>query len=85
MGEKVRFADFKARGLFKNRQTLDNWIRKYGFPPGRLAGPNTRIWDLEEEVEPYLANRPTARKPTPKPKRPRGRPRKTERQQATAP
>jgi hypothetical protein len=85
MGRLLRYADFVARGLFKNRQSLKNAQDKHGFPRGRLLGPNTRVWDEEEEVEPWLASRPTAPKPTPRPKRPRGRPRKAKRQQATAP
>jgi hypothetical protein len=84
MGRLLRYVDLVDRGLFRNRQSLKNWQEKYGFPRGRLVG-NTRLWDEETEINPWLANRPTAPKTTPKPKRPRGRPRKTERQQATAP
>jgi hypothetical protein len=85
MGRLLRYVDLVDRGLFRNRQSLKNAQEKYGFPRGRLLTPNTRVWDEEEEIDPWLANRPTAPKSVPKPKRPRGRPRKTERQQATAP
>jgi hypothetical protein len=48
----VRFRDLKARGIADSWAQLDNLIKKYGFPPGRLLGPATRVWDLEEEIEP---------------------------------
>jgi predicted DNA-binding transcriptional regulator AlpA len=77
MRKRLRFRDLKARGIVNNRPTLNNWIKKLGFPPGQLTGPNTRTWD-EGEVEDYLASRPTAPKPTPTPSRRPGRPRKAE-------
>ena len=55
----VRFRDLKARGIVNNWAQLDNLIEKYDFPPGRMLSPNTRAWDEEEEVEPWLASRPT--------------------------
>jgi hypothetical protein len=54
----------KARGVVNNWPTLVNRINKYGFPPGRLIGPNARAW-TEEEVEAWIAARPVARKPAP--------------------
>jgi predicted DNA-binding transcriptional regulator AlpA len=86
---RLRYCDLVDRGIVKNRVTLRNWIRDRGFPCGVLAGPNTRQWS-EDEVDDWLATRPTAPKPTPnpkdtpKPKRPRGRPRKHGREQVTA-
>ena len=76
MRNRVRFDDLQKRGVVNNRVTLSNWIRKEGFPPGQLTGPNTRTWD-EEEVEAWLKSRPTSPKPLcrPMPKSP-GRPRK---------
>ena len=41
----LRFADLKARGIVSNWVTLERWKRLYGFPPGRLIGPNTRAWE----------------------------------------
>ncbi len=38
----LRFNDLKAREIVRNRTTLARWIKKYGFPPGVLLGPNTR-------------------------------------------
>ena len=55
----VRSRDLKARGIVNNWAQLDNLIEKYDFPPGRMLSPNTRAWDEEEEVEPWLASRPT--------------------------
>jgi predicted DNA-binding transcriptional regulator AlpA len=53
----LRFADLKDRRIVNNRQTLENWIRREGFPPGRKLGPNTRVW-TEDEVAAWLNNRP---------------------------
>jgi hypothetical protein len=78
MGKRLRFRDLKARGIVNNRTTLQNWIRKLGFPPGQLTGPNTRTWDEDTEVNPWIAGRPTGPK-TEIPLKPgsrRGRPRK---------
>jgi predicted DNA-binding transcriptional regulator AlpA len=75
MQKRLRFRDLLERGIINNRPTLQNWIRERGFPPGQLTGPNSRTWG-ENEVEAYLASRPTAPKPTPKPPRSPGRPRK---------
>ena len=77
MQKRLRYRDLKERGVVKNRPTLRNWIRDRGFPPGQLTGPNSRTWG-EAEVEAWLTSRPTAPKPTPKPLRRPGRPRKAE-------
>jgi hypothetical protein len=69
----LRFKDLQARGLVKSRPQLKNLQEKFGFPAGRLIGPNTRAWDLQAEVEPWEASRPTDKRPTP---RSPGRPRK---------
>ncbi len=60
----LRFADLKRRKVVENWQTLNNWIQKQNFRPGRLIGPNTRAW-TEDEVCAWIASRPTAPKPTP--------------------
>jgi hypothetical protein len=85
MGKRLRFRDLKAGGIVNNRVTLKNWILKQGFPPGQLTGPNTRTWDEDTEINPWLASRPTASKPEIplKPGSRRGRPRK-ERPEAAA-
>jgi len=61
---QLRFRDLKARGVVTNWVTLNSWIENEGFPPGRLVGPNTRLWD-EPEVVAWLEARPSARKTTP--------------------
>ena len=71
---RLRFRDLKAEGVVNNRVTLGHWIRKHGFPPGQLTGPNSRTWSAAE-VQAWLANRPTATKPVPKSP---GRPRKAD-------
>ena len=60
----LRYADLQRRNVVKNWQTLSNWIEKENFPPGRLIGPNTRVW-TEEEVTEWISSRPTALKVTP--------------------
>jgi predicted DNA-binding transcriptional regulator AlpA len=80
MGKRLRFRDLKARGIVANRATLRNWIRDRGFPPGQLTGPNTRTWDEDIEINPWLASRPTAPKPAPVVKGRRGRPAKATQQ-----
>lgn len=58
MGSLLRFRDLKSRKIVSNHVTLKRWIDKEGFPPGRMLGPNTRVW-YEVEVEAWLASRPT--------------------------
>jgi len=55
----LRFRDLKERGIIDSWAQLDNLIKKYGFPPGRMLSPNVRAWDEEEELEPWL---PAARR-----------------------
>jgi hypothetical protein len=86
MGRRLRFSDLKAMGLFKNRATLKNWQEnpKVNFPKGQMTGPNTRTWDEDTEIIPFLESRPTEPKPAPVVKKGRrGRPRKADRQDQT--
>ena len=55
----LRFNDLKAREIVRNRTTLARWIKKYGFPPGVLLGPNTRAWPADE-VDAWLDAREAA-------------------------
>jgi predicted DNA-binding transcriptional regulator AlpA len=71
----LRFPDLKARGTVSNRTQLANLQNKYGFPKGRLLGPNTRAW-TEAEVAAWEDSRPTQPKVCPVPKHRPGRPRK---------
>ena len=53
----LRFVDLKERKIVNNRVTLQDWIHRFGFPPGRLLGPNTRAW-TEDEIAEWLRSRP---------------------------
>ena len=59
----VRFRDLKARGIVDSWPQLNNLIKKYGFPRGRMLSPNVRAWDEEKEIEPWLASRPAVSPP----------------------
>lgn len=59
MTKWLRFRDIQARGIFNNRVTLERWIKKYGFPPGHMLGPNTRAW-TDEEIARWESSRPSA-------------------------
>ena len=63
----LRFRDLHRVGI-RNHPTLSRWIKKQGFPPGRLIGPNTRVWTVEE-VEAWWESRaeppPEIEKPAP--------------------
>ncbi|MBV8112331.1 MAG: AlpA family phage regulatory protein [Hyphomicrobiales bacterium] len=56
----VRFKHLKERGIVPNWPTLARWVRERDFPPGRLLGPNTRVW-TETEIEVWINSRPTRR------------------------
>jgi predicted DNA-binding transcriptional regulator AlpA len=66
----LRMRDLIKRvGIAKSRATIYEWIKKYGFPPGRMIGPTTRVW-TEEEVAAWFATRPIeSNLPNPNPKR----------------
>jgi hypothetical protein len=72
----LRFRDLRARGIVKSWPALKRLQERAGFPIGKLIGPNTRAWDEDKEINPWLDSRPTAAKPVPKSP---GRPRKAER------
>ncbi|HEY6753795.1 MAG TPA: hypothetical protein VI077_03655 [Pseudolabrys sp.] len=86
MGKQLHYVDLVARGIVKNRTTLGNWQKnpKVKFPKGKLIGPNTRVWDEQTEIDPWLASRPVEPKPAPIVKGRRGRPRKSDRVAAEA-
>jgi predicted DNA-binding transcriptional regulator AlpA len=54
----LRFRDLQAAGIVNNRASLQYRIQNFGFPRGRLIGPNTRAW-TRSEVEAWIAARPT--------------------------
>ena len=53
----IRFRDLKERGIVDSWPQLKFMIDNYGFPAGRLASPQVRIWS-QDEVADYLANPP---------------------------
>ena len=57
MSVLIRFRDLKGRGIVNNHVTLKRWIERQGFPPGRMLGPNTRVW-RESEIDAWLQSRP---------------------------
>jgi predicted DNA-binding transcriptional regulator AlpA len=76
MRRRLRYRDLVALGIVNNRPCLTKWIKKLGFPPGQLTGPNSRTWG-EDEIQAWLDSRPTApKKPYAVRKGRRGRPRK---------
>jgi predicted DNA-binding transcriptional regulator AlpA len=58
----LRYKDLVAAGIVNNWPSLRNKIAMQGFPPGRLLGPNTRAWTVEE-IESWLASRPVETSP----------------------
>jgi hypothetical protein len=58
------FKDLAAAGLIANRTSLTRLIDNDNFPPGVMIGRNTRVWRVDD-IEKWLATRPTARKITP--------------------
>jgi hypothetical protein len=48
-----RFRHLKQAGVVSNRQTLSRWIATNNFPPGKLIGPNCRVW-LRADVEHWM-------------------------------
>ena len=61
-GILLRFKDLKERRIIDNHGTLEERIKRDGFPVGRWLGPNTRVWS-EDEVTHWLDSRPTERPP----------------------
>ena len=58
----IRYPDLVAKGVVNSRMTLKRLIDMQGFPAGVLITPNARAC-REDEVDTWIANRPTARKP----------------------
>ena len=59
----LRFRDLKDRGIVSNHVTLKRWIEREGFPPGRLLGPNTRVWRESRSRLGLIPARPTTAAP----------------------
>lgn len=56
----LRYADLVERQIVNNRTTLARWIKDYGFPAGKLLGPNTRAWP-DDQIEAWLDARAAER------------------------
>jgi predicted DNA-binding transcriptional regulator AlpA len=60
----VRYRHLHEAGIAASWKSLYEMIDKYGFPVGVCLTPNIRAWDVDQ-VERWLANRPSERKPVP--------------------
>jgi predicted DNA-binding transcriptional regulator AlpA len=61
---QLRFKDLQRFGIVKTYPTLQDWIDKKGFPPGRMLGDNTRSWS-EHEILEWVNSRPPGGTPGP--------------------
>jgi hypothetical protein len=59
----LSFADLRRAGIVPNWQTLTAWQSdpRIAFPRGKLLGPNSRRWNKQREIDPWLASRPVDR------------------------
>lgn len=57
---KLRFRDLQARGIVDSWAQLGNLIKRHNFPRGVMLSENVRVWDQEDEIEPWLESRPVA-------------------------
>jgi hypothetical protein len=55
----VRYRDLVERGVFRDWNSVLSAIELYGFPSGVHLTPHVRAWRLDE-VEAWLASRPSA-------------------------
>jgi predicted DNA-binding transcriptional regulator AlpA len=56
----IRFSDLQERGVVANWPQLKRLVANQGFPSGLYLGPNSRAW-FEDEIDEWLAERPTTR------------------------
>ena len=61
----LRFKDLQASGIARSWPMLRLRVRNDGFPTGFRLGGNSRAW-REQDVEAWLASRPTGPKRYPK-------------------
>ena len=54
----LRFCDLQDRGIVKSHAALRHFQIHEGFPLGRLLGPSSRVWTVQE-VNDWLNSRPT--------------------------
>jgi hypothetical protein len=53
----LRLKDLQERNIVTTHQGVRNLQKRQGFPKGRLLGPGTRVWSIEEITD-WLATRP---------------------------
>jgi hypothetical protein len=53
----LRQKNLTERGISGSHQQTRHLQIHHGFPPGRLLGPNTRVW-TEDEIIAWLDSRP---------------------------
>jgi hypothetical protein len=58
--EWLTFKDLQDLGVVRNWQGMSEWQKRFGFPLGKLFGPNSRRWS-RAEVEAWIENRPALR------------------------
>ena len=58
--ERLRFKDLQEKKIVTNWPQLKRLVEEHGFPPGRIIGPNTRVW-TPSEINEYLELRPMKR------------------------
>ena len=55
----LRFGDLQERRIADSRGRLGRMQKRHGFPAGVMLSQNVRAWP-EDQVDAWLANRPTA-------------------------
>jgi hypothetical protein len=68
----VRYSDLYEANIVRSWTQLSRMIDTEDFPIGKMLSPNVRAWRLDE-VEAWLAHRPTSRKVPPPATKTRGR------------
>jgi hypothetical protein len=54
----LRFCDLQDRGIVQSHAALRHFQIHEGFPLGRLLGPSSRVWTVQE-VNDWLNGRPS--------------------------
>jgi hypothetical protein len=60
----LRYPDLVAANIVNSWMAVNRLIDAEGFPPGVMLAANTRAW-RRDEVENWLATRPSGKKPVP--------------------
>jgi predicted DNA-binding transcriptional regulator AlpA len=65
----LRYPDLVAAGIVNSWMAVNRLIDAEGFPPGVMLSANARAW-RRDEVENWLATRPSGKKPMPSRRKP---------------